>query len=139
MRFNNWYAFGLLLLCFSTVRAQEFEGPIYDIEKLVLKWNKAIDGHDIGDLKGLYLDEVEVYGQSMTRGECLDGKIAWLKKHAGYRQEVEGVDELLTEEDHYRAIFEKSMTENGKTTKVKAFLDFVETESGAWKIKRESD
>lgn len=128
--------FCLLLLASAMMAQDEDESPLPRLRPRAEAWNAALNRADMAALAPLYADQVEAYGRSMTRQECLDGKKAWLAKNAGYRQTL-GEDFFVRgTAEGWELSFQKTTVQAGKTKTFDAYLVF-DRETLA--IVRESD
>lgn len=112
-------------------------------QRLILEWNEAINTPSATMMRELYAENATVYGASRTRDEVVAGKLSWLKKHPGYRQEVdlEKADCWLAGSDNTDfvwASFPKTTYENGKSQTFTAVLQFVNGDEG-FQIIEETD
>lgn len=112
--------------------------PTVDEQLIALtqRWNDALARHEAGALDAVYGAHVTLYGTTVDRAAAIAAKKAALT--GDYTQSIASILVTKGDPEHPHAVFDKTWTNHGKESKVRASLAFAK-EGGRWVVVEETD
>jgi hypothetical protein len=122
----------------SVVVVEAAPPPTLDEQLISLtqRWSDALARHDADALDTIYGARVALYGATLDRAAAIAGKKAALT--GDYTQSIASILVVRGNPERPRAIFDKTWTNRGKESKVRASLAFAK-EGGRWVVVEETD